>query len=181
MLIANEVVDSTLKKRDYGMMCKLNIVSLWSCELRLFASDSWQDGFRAKWIIWIKWCISLANFSVLINGSPIGLFQRSRGLRQWPLVDCSWNLGMVVIFQDSRLGKEGVGWRDISFPFCEASQEQVTFLCWLLIWFEAMLGLKINLEKSEMVLVGEVDNVENLACKIGCKVGKLPSSYLRLP
>ncbi|RVW79858.1 hypothetical protein CK203_041355 [Vitis vinifera] len=40
---------------------------------------------------------------------------------------------------------------------------------------------KINLEKSEMVLVGEVDNVENLACKIGCKVGKLPSSYLRLP
>ena len=44
-----------------------------------------------------------------------------------------------------------------------------------------MLGLKINLEKSEMVLVGEVDNVENLACKIGCKVGKLSSSYLRLP
>ena len=44
-----------------------------------------------------------------------------------------------------------------------------------------MLGLKINLEKSEMILVGEVDNLEDLACEIGCKVGKLPSSYLGLP
>ena len=35
--------------------------------------------------------------------------------------------------------------------FCEASQEQVTFLYWLLMWFEVMLGLKINLEKSEMI------------------------------
>ena len=31
-----------------------------------------------------------------------------------------------------------------------------------------MLRLKINLEKNEMILVGEVDN---LACEIGCKVG----------
>ena len=44
-----------------------------------------------------------------------------------------------------------------------------------------MSGLKINLEKSEMILVGEVDNLEDLACEIGCKVGKLPSSYLGLP
>ena len=42
-------------------------------------------------------------------------------------------------------------------------------------------GLKTNLEKSEMILVGEVDNLEELACEIGCKVGKLSSSYLGLP
>ncbi|RVW23386.1 Zinc finger CCCH domain-containing protein 18 [Vitis vinifera] len=59
--------------------------------------------------------------------------------------------------------------------------EQVTFLCWLLMWFEAMSGLKINLEKSEMIPIGEMDNVEDLTCKIGCKVGKLSSSYLVLP
>ena len=44
-----------------------------------------------------------------------------------------------------------------------------------------MSGLKINLDKSEMILVGEVEYLEELACEIGCKVGKLPSSYLRLP
>ncbi|RVW85332.1 UTP--glucose-1-phosphate uridylyltransferase 2 [Vitis vinifera] len=45
----------------------------------------------------------------------------------------------------------------------------------------AMSGLKINLEKSQMIQVGKVDTVEDLACEIECKVGKLPSSYLRLP
>ena len=44
-----------------------------------------------------------------------------------------------------------------------------------------MSGLKINLEKSQMIQVGKVDTVEDLACEIECKVGKLPSSYLRLP
>ena len=31
----------------------------------------------------------------------------------------------------------------------------MTYLSWLLIWFEAMLGLRINLDKSEILLVGE--------------------------
>ncbi|RVW89960.1 hypothetical protein CK203_036579 [Vitis vinifera] len=44
-----------------------------------------------------------------------------------------------------------------------------------------MLGLKINLEKSKMIPVREMDNVEDLACEIGCKVGKLSSSYLGFP
>lgn len=48
------------------------------------------------------------------------------------------------------------------------------------MWFEAMLELKINLEKSEMILVRKVDNLEYLACEIWCKVGKLSSSYLGL-
>ena len=48
-----------------------------------------------------------------------------------------------------------------------------------ILWFS--LGLKINLEKSEMILVGKVDNLEGLACEIGCNVGKLPTSYLGLP
>lgn len=37
----------------------------------------------------------------------------------------------------------------------QASQDQMTYLSWLLIWFEAMLGLRINLDKSEILLVGE--------------------------
>ena len=49
------------------------------------------------------------------------------------------------------------------------------------MWFKAMLGLKINLEKSKMIPVREMDNVEDLACEIGCKVGKLSSSYLGFP
>ena len=48
------------------------------------------------------------------------------------------------------------------------------------MWFEAISGLKINLIKSELISVGKVENLE-LAFKLGCKVGVLPTSYLGLP
>ncbi|RVW89086.1 hypothetical protein CK203_040252 [Vitis vinifera] len=44
-----------------------------------------------------------------------------------------------------------------------------------------MSGLKVNLDKSEIISVGRVENVEGLTLKFGCKVSKFPSSYLGLP
>ena len=41
--------------------------------------------------------------------------------------------------------------------------------------------MKINLEKNELILVGRVHNVEDLALELGCKMGGLPSRYLGLP
>ena len=57
----------------------------------------------------------------------------------------------------------------------------MTYLSWLLMWFEAYSGLKINLEKSELILVGRVHDIEGLALELGCKVSGLPSCYLGLP
>ena len=47
--------------------------------------------------------------------------------------------------------------------------------------FEAMSGLKINLNKSEITPIGPVTNTKDLASKLGCKIGSLPTSYLGLP
>ena len=49
------------------------------------------------------------------------------------------------------------------------------------MWFESISGLIINLDKSEILPVGRVENLEVLALEAGCKVGRLPSSYLGLP
>ena len=70
---------------------------------------------------------------------------------------------------------------DDTLVFYEVSQDQLSFLCWLLMWFEALSGLKINLEKSELIPVGRVSNVDSLADELGCKVGSLPTTYLGLP
>ena len=48
------------------------------------------------------------------------------------------------------------------------------------MWLEAISGLKINLDKSEILPVGRDENVEELALELGYKVGALPSSYLGL-
>ena len=48
------------------------------------------------------------------------------------------------------------------------------YLGWTLLWFEAISGLRINLNKSEIIPVGRVDNVEELAAELGCGIGPLP-------
>ena len=49
------------------------------------------------------------------------------------------------------------------------------------MWFEAMSGLKINLNKSEIILVRSIDNVVELALELRCGIGSFPTSYLGLP
>ena len=44
-----------------------------------------------------------------------------------------------------------------------------------------MTGLKVNVQKSEMVPIGEVDDVHALIEILGCRVGTLPMSYLGMP
>ncbi|RVW53935.1 hypothetical protein CK203_073000 [Vitis vinifera] len=58
---------------------------------------------------------------------------------------------------------------DDTLVFCEASENQMVHLSWLLMWFEAISGLRINLDKSEILPVGRVENSENLALEAGCK------------
>ena len=70
---------------------------------------------------------------------------------------------------------------DDTIVLCEASKVHLTHLSWILFWFEAALGLRINLAKSEIISVGDVDEVEELAVELGCRVGSLPSQYLGLP
>ena len=159
-------------------------------------------GFGERWIKWIDWCISTVKFSVLINGSPSPFFQSSRGLRQGdPLSPYLFVIAMEVFSSMLRRAISGgylSGWRvsgrrgeglqishllfvDDTLVFCEESSNQMTYLSWLLIWFEACSGLRINLEKSEMIPVGRVHNIEGLALELGCKVVGLPSCYLGMP
>ena len=132
----------------------------------------------------------------------MSFFQNSRGLRQGdPL---SLYLFVIAVEVFSCLIKRVVdggflsGWRvkgrseegvqishllfvDDTLVFCQASQDQLTYLSWLLMWFEAVSGLRINLEKSELIPVGRVENIDDLAIDFGCRVGSLPSTYLGLP
>ena len=99
VLIANELVDSSLRSKKGGLVCKLDIE-------KAYDGISWEFlyqvlgrmGFGSRWLTWIKWCISTASFSVLINDSPAGFFPSSRGLRQGdPLSPYLFVIGMEAL------------------------------------------------------------------------------------
>ena len=54
-------------------------------------------------------------------------------------------------------------------------------MSWILFWFEATSRLRINLAKNEIILIGEMEEVDEMAVELGCKVGQLPAIYLGLP
>ena len=56
----------------------------------------------------------------------------------------------------------------------------MAYLSWILLWFEFVTGLRINLEKSLILPIGNVENLDDLAYQSGCKTGTLPSTYLGL-
>jgi len=70
---------------------------------------------------------------------------------------------------------------DDTLIFCKPEVSQLGYLRCILVLFEAMSGLKINLSKSVLILVGEVPELNYLAQFFGCGVDSLPSSYLGLP
>uniref|UniRef100_A0A7N2KQL6 Reverse transcriptase zinc-binding domain-containing protein n=1 Tax=Quercus lobata TaxID=97700 RepID=A0A7N2KQL6_QUELO len=70
---------------------------------------------------------------------------------------------------------------DDTLIFCDADLDQILILRMILIWFEAVSGLKINLGKSELVPVGVVHNFDLLLNVLGYKQGSLPMKYLGLP
>ena len=70
---------------------------------------------------------------------------------------------------------------DDTLIFCDANIVQMLILCMVLIWFEAVSSLKVNLGKSELVAMGAIQNIELLVAVLNCKQGSLPMKYLGLP
>jgi hypothetical protein len=102
------------------------------------------------------------------------------------MVKASVDHGLFSGFVVGNKGSEQVHISHLLFAddmlvFSGASQVQVQANRDLLICFELVSGLKVNLAKSVLVPVGEVSDVGALAEILGCEVGSLPITYLGMP
>ena len=96
-LVANECVDRSLKNKEQGVLCKLDIEKAYdhvSWDFLLYLME--RMGFGEKWCRWSRSCISSVKFSVLVNGTTQGFFGSSRGLRQGDLL----SLFLFIIVMD---------------------------------------------------------------------------------
>jgi hypothetical protein len=203
VLIANECLDSRIKSGEPGVLCKLDMEKAydhvdWSFLLYLLK----RCGFGERWCSWIKHCISSARFSVLINGSPSGFFGSSRGVRQGDplspflfvlvmeafsrMINAIYSRGLISGFfvgtrEHNRVEVSHLLFADDTLVFCGADDSQISYTGALLVCFEAVSGLKVNLTKSALVPVGHLEDVDQLAVRLGCGTANLPMKYLGLP
>uniref|UniRef100_A0A2N9EXD0 Reverse transcriptase domain-containing protein n=1 Tax=Fagus sylvatica TaxID=28930 RepID=A0A2N9EXD0_FAGSY len=203
VLIASECVDSRVRDGTPGVLCKLDLEKAydhvnWDFLLALLH----RCGFPETWRKWIYFCISTVRFSVMVNGSSCGFFESSRGLRQG---DSLSPLLFVVVMEalnrllmraeeghllrgfevqgrnNSPLMISNLLFADDTLIFCDADIEQIGYLKCTLLCFEAVSGLRVNLGKSEMVPIGNVPNIQELAAMLECRISVLPMNYLGLP
>ena len=80
-LIANEVIESRQKRKEKGLICKLDIEKAYDNINWHFLMKVMQKmGFGSKWMGWMWRCISTAKFFVLVNEVPVRFFSSSKGL-----------------------------------------------------------------------------------------------------
>ena len=153
---------------------------------------------------WIRFCISSSSFAVLVNGPPTDFFVPSRGLRQGDplspllfllvmevlskMLEAASSVGLIFGFEVGRSGSglssikvSNLLFADDTIVFCDNDCEQIVNLRCILIWFQAVSGLRVNLAKSAILPVGQVDNILHLTGLLGCKIDSFPTSYLGLP
>ncbi|RVX20838.1 LINE-1 retrotransposable element ORF2 protein [Vitis vinifera] len=202
-LIANEVIDAWQKREEKGLICKLDIEKAYdSLNWQFFMKVMKKMGFGSSGWVGCRVAYPQPSFQVLVNGVPAGFFPSSKGLRQGdPLSPYLFVMGMEVLSTLIRRvveggflpgcrirgsGRQSVHISHLLFAndaivFYEARKEHLTHLSWILFWFEVASGLRINLDKSEIIPVGEVEEMEEMAAELGCRVGSMPSVYLGLP
>jgi hypothetical protein len=83
ILIASECLDSRIRFGKPGVLCKMDLEKAydhvdWDFMMYMLR----RCWFGRKWCSWIAHCISSVRFSVLVNGTPTGLFNSSPSLRQ---------------------------------------------------------------------------------------------------
>ena len=114
-------------------------------------------------------------FSILINGEPAGFFSSSRGLTQdGPLSPLLFILVMealsMLVFKAIEEGfLDGVQisnshskgllishllFVDDTLIFCKPNESNLGYLKCILLIFEAMFGLRVNLAKSVIIPIG---------------------------
>jgi hypothetical protein len=130
----------------------------------------------------------MVRYSVLVNGEPVGYFSSSWGIRQGdplsPLlfVIIMEALSSMMVEAEARWLVAGfsigpahnLGFRishllfaNDTLIFCDAEEELHNLRC-LFLCFEAASGLKINLSKSEIVPIGEMQNIDLLTSIFDC-------------
>jgi hypothetical protein len=201
VLSLHEILHDTKRKKKDGIILKLNFE-------KAYDKVNWdflfevikQRGFCGRWCNWVKAVVASGTLSVKTNNSMGSYFKSRKGVRQGdPLSPLLFNLAadcltkMVQTAQRNGLIKglmndiipSGIAilqYADDTILCMEDSAETAQNMKILLYIYEKMSGLKINFNKSEVIMVS-YDEQKALAFTdmLNCATGTWPIKYLGVP
>lgn len=152
-----------------------------------------------EFVGWIKECVTTPSYSVVLNGELQGFFPGKKGLRQGdPLSSLLFVIAMDVL--SKMLDAGAINGRFGIHPECEAplithlsfaddvliffdgSADSLRGILQILEEFRQISGLKINKQKSELLIDGgSSSSCRELAAEVGIAQGALPLRYLGVP
>jgi hypothetical protein len=156
-----------------------------------------QKNFSKTWISWIKQCVEGGKVGVKINGTHGKFFNTHKCLRQGdPLSPLLFNLvsdALGTMLDKARLsgqikglvphlvegGLSHLQYANDIVIFLALEEQSILHTKFLLYCFENMSGLKLNYQKSDVIVVGGSEEEQsNVAVLFNCNIGNLPMKYL---
>jgi mannosylglycoprotein endo-beta-mannosidase len=152
-------------------------------------------------ISWIMQIVMSGNTAININGEVGPYFRSSCGVRQGdPISPLLFNAAVDVLAKILEKAKSSghisgvVGhlipgggithlqYADDTMIMVEGSELDLINLKFLLLCFEAMSGLKINFDKSEVVVMGyDPEEQQRIVDSLNCRLASFPVNYLGMP
>nr|GEW42455.1 RNA-directed DNA polymerase, eukaryota [Tanacetum cinerariifolium] len=195
--ILNELIIWCKRKKKQAMIFKVDFAKVYDLVRWDYLLDVLHAfGFGPNWCKWICGTFSSSMASVLVNGNPSSEFPFSCGLKQGdPLAPYLFILIMESLhISFSRATSAGVFngiqindstvishlfYADDAIFMGEWSDSNMANIVKILRCFFLVSGLKINIQKSQILGVGVHRNhVSKAALHIGCTVMQTPFRYL---
>ncbi|GJY76394.1 putative RNA-directed DNA polymerase [Tanacetum coccineum] len=200
VLIANETVEFVRKKKEIGLVFKVDFEKAYDSINWKFLGDIMKrTGFGSKWCKWVENCLNSSSMSILVNGSSTEEFTLERGVRQGDplslflfilaaeglngLVSEAVANGILkgLVIGSDRVVVSHLQYADDTIFFGEWSRENAKALMCILICFEEVSGLKVNFNKSKLYAIGVCScDREEMARWMRCSTGEFPFTYLGL-
>ncbi|WKA01908.1 hypothetical protein VitviT2T_020160 [Vitis vinifera] len=200
VLIANEIVDEKRRLGEKGVVLKIDFE-------KAYDHMSWdfldhvleKKGFSPRWRKWMSGCLSTVSYAILVNGNAKEWVKASRGLRQGdPLSPFLFGLVADVLsrmlmraeernlLKGFRVGRNKtrashLQFADYTIFFSNTRKKELHTLKSLLLVFEHISRLKVNLDKSNIYGINlDQNHISRLAELLECKASGWPMLYLGL-
>lgn len=171
VVILHETIHELIYTQQYGIILNLDFEKAYDKVNRSFLKEVLQSkGFHEKWINWMIGAVENGKVAVNMNGEQMDLFKTQRGLRQEdPLSPLLFKIvgdALSEMIKSARDQGHLVGlvphlvsgglthlqYVDDTVLFMIKDDANIVTIKFLLYCLEEMSGLKINYQKSEMIV-----------------------------